>query len=126
MLQSSKRLQNPVSCSSLVGELLIAGEPPKTVEDLDAQIARLRDQVSRLMQDLSRPADADLADRLVESVQQHIAAQDRLASADNQASNPAEDAELKAWAEQFDAKIDELTARQDAFLKYLDLHPRQA
>ena len=36
------------------------------------------------------------------------------------ASDIDEDSELAAWAEQFDAKVDALTARQDAFLKYLD------
>jgi hypothetical protein len=34
---------------------------------------------------------------------------------------------LEQWAEQFDAKVDALTARQDAFLQYLELRqPRQS
>jgi hypothetical protein len=37
-----------------------------------------------------------------------------------------EEAELASWAKQFDAKVDALTARQDAFLQYLELRqPRQ-
>jgi hypothetical protein len=34
---------------------------------------------------------------------------------------------LEQWAEEFDAKVDALTARQDAFLQYLELRqPRQS
>jgi hypothetical protein len=37
-----------------------------------------------------------------------------------------DEAELASWAEQFDAKVNALTARQDAFLQYLELRqPRQ-
>jgi hypothetical protein len=37
-----------------------------------------------------------------------------------------EEAELASWAKQFDTKVDALTARQDAFLQYLELRqPRQ-
>jgi len=36
------------------------------------------------------------------------------------------DTELADWAERFDAKLDELTARQDAFLKYLEMRSHAA
>jgi hypothetical protein len=40
--------------------------------------------------------------------------------------NAPENTELKTWAERFDAKLDQLTARQDAFLKYLELQTHRA
>jgi hypothetical protein len=42
-----------------------------------------------------------------------------LASGDD--NERAEQAELDRWAAQFDAKLEALTARQDAFLQYLAL-----
>lgn len=42
------------------------------------------------------------------------------------AGDAQEDARLETWAEQFDAKLNQLTARQDAFLKYLELQAHQA
>src|SRR5260370_668021 len=39
----------------------------------------------------------------------------------------SDEAKLALWAEQFDAKVDALTTRQDAFLQYLELRqPRQS
>jgi len=39
----------------------------------------------------------------------------------------SDEAKLASWAEQFDAKVDALTARQDAFLQYLELRqPRSS
>jgi hypothetical protein len=36
-------------------------------------------------------------------------------------SRESDEDKLASWAEQFDAKVDALTARQDAFLQYLEL-----
>ena len=39
----------------------------------------------------------------------------------------SDERQLEQWAEQFDAKVDALTARQDAFLQYLELRqPRHS
>jgi hypothetical protein len=41
-------------------------------------------------------------------------------------ARPSDERQLDQWFAQFDAKVADLTARQDAFLHYLELHqPRQ-
>jgi uncharacterized protein YccT (UPF0319 family) len=42
-------------------------------------------------------------------------------------SSNSDEQQLEHWFAKFDAKVAELTARQDAFLHYLELHqPRQS
>jgi hypothetical protein len=94
------------------------GEP---AENLVAQIARLQEQIDLLVKAQVNPwaprylAGGSLRDdggRVREGLAEALRHYD---------FGTGYDAELGSWGREFDEKVDELTARQDAFLKYLEL-----
>lgn len=116
----------------------MANEGRETAEDPVTQIARLRQQVDDLMKDRLTPAlrdwpgrDLENAEHAVEETARQVGG--RVHEAVGKArqedgrvvSDTGYDADLEAWGREFDYKIDDLTARQDAFLKYLGLQARR-